>query len=140
MNGLLLTVGFILQVFYFTLFVIYIRNRRAKKRVEEKLYPIRTIDFYEGGVERVRSVSETEELYGISAITGTTYRGWGEYDNRDSFIPYRKKKEDFIPKKKMKYHTLEEPIEYYSDDEAEESGPATVCDDCGFTTDYEYPF
>jgi hypothetical protein len=119
MDGLLI-LGFILQVFYFTLFVIYIRNRRAKKRFKEEL--------------------ETEELYGISAITGTTYRGWGEYDNRDSFIPYRKKKEDFIPKKKMKYHTLEEPIEYYSDDEAEESGPATVCDDCGFTTDYEYPF
>lgn len=104
MDGLLI-LGFILQVFYFTLFVIYIRNRRAKKRFKEEL--------------------ETEELYGISAITGTTYR---------------KKKEDFIPKKKMKYHTLEEPIEYYSDDEAEESGPATVCDDCGFTTDYEYPF
>ena len=119
MDGLLI-LGFTLQVFYFTLFVIYIRNRRAKKRFKEE-----SLNLDEGVVERVMSVLETEELYGISAITGTTYR---------------KKKEDFIPKKKMKYHTLEEPIEYYSDDEAEESGPATVCDDCGFTTDYEYPF
>ena len=137
MDGLLI-LGFILQVFYFTLFVIYIRNRRAKKRFKEE-----SLNLDEGVVERVMSVLETEELYGISAITGTTYRGWGEYDNRDSFIPYRKKKEDFIPKKKMKYHTLEEPIEYYSDDEAiedEECGCATVCDNCYDTTDYEFPF
>jgi len=134
MDGLLI-LGFILQVFYFTLFVIYIRNRRAKKRFKEE-----SLNLDEGVVERVMSVLETEELYGISAITGTTYRGWGECDNRNNPIPLREEKEDFIPKKKMKYHTLEEPIEYYSDDEAEESGPATVCDDCGFTTDYEYPF
>jgi len=134
MDGLLI-LGFILQVFYFTLFVIYIRNRRAKKRFKEE-----SLNLDEGVVERVMSVLETEELYGISTITGTTYRGWGEYDNRNNPIPLREEKEDFIPKKKMKYHTLEEPIEYYSENEAEESGPATVCDNCYDTTDYEYPF
>ena len=91
MNGLLLTVGFILQVFYFTLFVIYIRNRRAKKRVEEKLYPIRTIDFYEGGVERVRSVSETEET---GQMVTSSYGVIGT-----SVWQSHREKEDFIPKK-----------------------------------------
>lgn len=129
MNGLLLTVGFILQVFYFTLFVIYIRNRRAKKRVEEKLYPIRTIDFYEGGVERVRSVSETEET---GQMVTSSYGVIGT-----SVWQSHREKEDFIPKKKMKYHTLEEPIEYYSENEAEESGPATVCNNCYDTTIYD---
>ena len=135
MDGLLI-LGFILQAFYFTLFVIYIRDRWARKKFKEESLNLDegVVELDERVVERVMSVLETEELY------GTTYRGWREYDNRNNPIPLREEKEDFIPKKKMKYHTLEEPIEYYSENEAEESGPATVCDDCGFTTDYEYPF
>ncbi len=68
MDELLLTVGFLLQVFYLILFIIYIRNRRAKKRFKEE-----SLNLDESVVE-VTPVLETEELY------GTTYRGWREYD------------------------------------------------------------
>jgi len=138
MDELLLTLGFILQAFYFTLFVIYIRNRRAKKRFKEE-----SLNLDEGVVERTLSVLETED---IGFLPDTTYRGWREYDNRNNPMPLRERyggileeKEDFIPKKKMKYHTLEEPIEYYSENEDEGCGCATVCN-CYDTTDYEYPF
>lgn len=52
--------------------------------------------------------------------------------NRDYFIPLREKKEDFLPKKKIKYHTLEEPIEY--DYEAEEAAPPDEDGGCGCDT------
>lgn len=148
MDELLLTVGFLLQVFYLILFIIYIRNRRAKKRFKEE-----SLNLDEGVVEldesvvEVTPVLETEELY------GTTYRGWREYDNRNNPMPLRfgiggilEEKEDFIPKKKMKYHTLEEPIffdhsENEAENEAEDEGCGcdTACN-CYDTTDYEYPF
>tara|TARA_R110001606_G_scaffold228800_3_gene376849 strand:+ start:1499 stop:1933 length:435 start_codon:yes stop_codon:yes gene_type:complete len=144
MDELLLTVGFLLQVFYLILFIIYIRNRRAKKRFKEE-----SLNLDEGVVEldesvvEVTPVLETEELY------GTTYRGWREYDNRNNPMPLRfryggilEEKEDFIPKKKMKYHTLEEPIFFdHSENEAEDEGCGcdTACN-CYDTTDYEYPF
>ena len=41
---------------------------------------------------------------------------------------------DFIPKKKMKYHTLEEPIEYYSENEAEDELIHLEDEGCGCDT------
>ena len=121
MDGLLI-LGFILQAFYFTLFAIYIRNRRAKKRLKEKLSQP-TIDLDEG-------------------LTGDTIPVISVVVNVRPFQIPIEKKEDFIPKKNMKYHTLEEPIEYYSEDAVEDEGCgcANVCDNCYDTTDYEYPF
>ena len=60
--------------------------------------------------------SEIEEN-GIIATDSTAVQTIGRFNhNRDYFIPLRERyggileeKEDFIPKKKMKYHTLEEP-------------------------------
>ena len=65
--------------------------------------------------------------------------------NRDYFIPLRERyggileeKEDFIPKKKIKYHTLEEPIEYYSENEAEDELIHLEDEDegCGYDTTF----
>ena len=131
MDRLLLSVGFFLQALSVIWIIFLIRNRRAKKRFKEE-----SLNLDERVVERVMSVLETEELYGISAITGTTYRGWREYDNRNNPMPLRERyggileeKEDFLPKKKMKYHTLEEPIEEY--------GGAPFSNNCYDTTIYD---
>lgn len=59
----------------------------------------------------------------VTGSTTTTAQTIGRFNhNRDYFIPLRERyggileeKEDFIPKKRIKYHTLEEPIEYYSE-------------------------
>jgi hypothetical protein len=85
---------------------------------------------------------EMLEAIMIDESTTRYRRRYGEGYYPDYFIPLKKKKEDFSPKKKMKYHTLEEPIEYYSEDKAEDEGCgcATVCDNCYDTTDYEFPF
>ena len=123
MDELLLTVGFILQVLSVIWIIFYIRNRRAKKRFKEESQSLGVVELDERVVERVMSVLETEELYGISGTTNE----WEAFDNRNNPMPLRERyggileeKEDFIPKKKMKYHTLEEPIEYYSENEAED--------------------
>ena len=100
MDGLLLTVGFILQVLSVIWIIFLIRDRRAKRRLVTRDYFIPLRERYGGIMEE---------------------------------------KEDFIPKKKMKYHTLEEPIEYYSENEAEDEGCgcATVCNNCYDTTIYD---
>ena len=51
------------------------------------------------------------------------------YYNRGYFIPLREDKQDFLPKKKIKYHTLEEPIEYYSENEAEDEVDISIYND-----------
>lgn len=138
MNELLLSIGFFLQVLSVIWIIFLIRDRRAKKRLKEESLNL-------------------EELYGI---TDTTYRGWREYDNRNNPMPLRERyggileeKGDFIPKKRIRAHKLEEmgpltksgrPDMRYSanrgdrgniaeDFMEDESGPATVCDN-------QYPF
>ena len=47
----------------------------------------------------------------VDGIT-TRYRGsiYGDYPDRDYFIPLREKKQDFLPKKRMKVHKLDQGI------------------------------
>jgi len=138
MDGLLLTVGFILQAFYFTLFVIYIRNRWAKKRFKEE-----SLNLDEGVVEldesvvEVTPVLETEDI-GFLPGTSTIEVYVNPMSLRERYGGILEEKEDFIPKKKMRYHTLEEPIEHYSENEAEDEGCGcdTVCN-CYDTTIYD---
>ena len=73
-------------------------------------------------------------------VSGTTNE-WEAFDNRNNPMPLRERyggileeKEDFIPKKKMKYHTLEEPIEYYSENEAEDELIHLEDEGCGCDT------
>ena len=70
----------------------------------------------------------------VEIMTERSSSVYGDYPNRDYFIPLREYKEDFLPKYKMRYHTLVEPIAYYSEDEC---GSATFCNDCYDTTDYD---
>jgi len=101
---------------------VYLSHKLSIKRIKEKLSKP-TIDLDEG-------------------LTGDTIPVISVVVNVNPFQIPIEKKEDFIPKKKMKYHTLEEPIEYYSEDAVEDEGCgcASVCDNCYDTTDYEYPF
>ena len=119
MDELLLTVGFILQVLSVIWIIFYIRDRRVKKRFKEESLGVVELD--ERVVEKIMSVLETED---IGFLPGTTYRGWRDYDNRNNPMPLRERyggileeKEDFIPKKKMKYHTLvvssQDPTPFY---------------------------
>ena len=126
MDGLLI-LGFILQAFYFTLFAIYIRNRRAKKRLKEKLSQP-TIDLDEG-------------------LTGDTIPVISVVVNARPFQIPIEKKEDFIPKKRIRAHKLEEmgPLSkvvmkgHIEDDfmEDEGCGCANVCNNCYDTTIYD---
>ena len=136
MDELLLTVGFILQVLSVIWIIFYIRDRRVKKRFKEESLGVVELD--ERVVEKIMSVLETED---IGFLPGTTYRGWRDYDNRNNPMPLRERyggileeKEDFIPKKKIKYHTLEEPIEYYSENEAEDELIHLEDEGCGCDT------
>ena len=121
MDGLLI-LGFLLQAFYFTLFVIYIRNRWAKKRFKEE-----SLNLDESVVE-VTPVLETEDI-GFLPGTSTIEVYVNPMSLRERYGGILEEKEDFIPKKKMRYHTLEEPIEHYSENEAEDEGCGcdTVC-------------
>ena len=143
MDELLLTVGFILQVLSVIWIIFYIRDRRVKKRFKEESLGVVELD--ERVVEKIMSVLETED---IGFLPGTTYRGWRDYDNRNNPMPLRERyggileeKEDFIPKKKMKYHTLEEPIFFgHSENENEAEDEGCGCDtacNCYDTTIYD---
>ena len=101
---------------------VYLSHKLSIKRIKEKLSKP-TIDLDD------RLTGDTIPV--ISVVVNV----------RPFQIPIEKK-EDFIPKKKMKHHTLEEPIEYYSEDAVEDEGCGcvNVCDNCYDTTDYEYPF
>ena len=119
MDELLLSIGFFLQVLSVIWIIFLIRDRRAKKRIDS---------FWEIRLPEIRRKTTTLQNYYIPL--------------RERYGGILEEKEDFIPKKKMKYHTLEEPIEYYSEDAVEDEGCgcANVCDNCYDTTDYEYPF
>lgn len=139
MDGLLLTVGFILQALSVIWIIFYIRDRRAKKRFKEESLGVVELD--ERVVERVMSVLETEELYGI---TGTTNE-WEAFDNRDYTLnltvdptrynfPIPSTQKDFLPKKKMKHHTLEEPIFFGHSENEAESDFEVLDEGCGCDT------
>tara|TARA_R100001440_G_scaffold37146_1_gene56419 strand:+ start:1466 stop:1831 length:366 start_codon:yes stop_codon:yes gene_type:complete len=116
---LMLVCSIIVGAFYLG---VYLSHKRSIKRIKEKLSQP-TIDLDEG-------------------LTGDTIPVISVVVNARPFQIPIEKKEDFIPKKKMKCHTLEEPIEHYSEDAVEDEGCgcANVCDNCYDTTDYEYPF
>jgi hypothetical protein len=97
MDGLFLTVGFLLQALSVIWIIFYIRDRR-------------TVEIRELEGERDELM---DQLY---------------------VYPLREYKEDFLPKYKMRYHTLVEPIAYYSENEC---GSATFCNNCYDTTDYD---
>lgn len=55
----------------------------------------------------------------VEIMTERSSSVYADYPNRDYFIPLREYplreyKEDFLPKYKMRYHTLEEPTDYDS--------------------------
>ena len=123
MDELLLSIGFFLQVLSVIWIIFLIRDRRAKKRIDS---------FWKQDMEDVE-IGELEV-----ERDDTTLQNY--------YIPLRERyggileeKEDFIPKKKMKYHTLDEPIEYYSENEAGDEGCGcdTVCNNCYDTTIYD---
>lgn len=109
MDGLFLTVGFLLQALSVIWIIFYIRDRRTKKRFKEESLNL--------DVEIRELEGERDELMDQLYV-----------------YPLREYKEDFLPKYKMRYHTLVEPIAYYSEDEC---GSATFCNNCYDTTDYD---
>tara|TARA_B100001287_G_scaffold49701_1_gene38745 strand:+ start:684 stop:1142 length:459 start_codon:yes stop_codon:yes gene_type:complete len=131
---------------------VYLSHKLSIKRIKEKLSKP-TIDLDEGNEEtgqkfmgreydRIRWITQQIQHHDGSRIYPLQHHGGSRlYPQNNIQIPIEKK-EDFIPKKKMKHHTLEEPIEYYSEDAVEDEGCgcANVCDNCYDTTDYEYPF
>jgi len=131
MDGLLLTVGFILQALSVIWIIFYIRDRRAKKRFKEE-----SLNLDESVVE-VTPVLETEDI-GFLPGTSTIEVYVNPMSLRERYGGILEEKEDFIPKKKMRYHTLEEPIEHYSENEAEDEGcGCDIACNCYDTTIYD---
>ena len=144
MDELLLTLGFLLQAFYFTLFVIYIRNRWVRhKRERDKEIKKLLVTLADELIEEENDIIVTGATAQTIVRSNHNIYGWPD-DNRNNPMPLRERyggileeKEDFIPKKKMKYHTLEEPIFFgHSENEAEGCGCDTACN-CYDTTFYD---
>ena len=99
MDELLLTLGFLLQALCVIWIIFYIRNKRESER---------EVALADELIEEENDIIVTgHTIVTDSTIVQTIGR---PNHNRTYFIPLREEKEDFIPKKKMKYHTLEEPI------------------------------
>ena len=107
---------------------LWVRHKREKALVD-----------YSNTVVDYRHQSEIEENDIIVTDSATTTNVFDStigmfpsnmgYYNRGYFIPLREDKQDFLPKKKIKYHTLEEPIEYYSENEAEDEVDISIYND-----------
>ena len=66
---------------------LWVRHKRENKKAKELL----------------------KEMW-IDDITTRYRRRDGDYPDRDYFIPLREKKQDFLPKKRMKVHKLDQGI------------------------------
>tara|TARA_Y100001937_G_C6948900_1_gene253728 strand:+ start:39 stop:524 length:486 start_codon:yes stop_codon:yes gene_type:complete len=107
MDELLLSIGFFLQVLSVIWIIFLIRDRRAKKRIKEKLSKP-TIDLDEGNEETGQRVVplQLERTMSIQPTIMDSYDGGRLYPQNTIRIPIEKK-EDFIPKKRIRAHKLE---------------------------------